>query len=221
MDWQGAINVNREALQRILAVLFTMAGLATAPLPRGVRLPLLRVLRPAESAVRRLIVIAARGINVKLQNRPAPDFSKLPRKTDHVPSFELFDRRKRFAEKRAALLPHKGVPRLTIWNAPKPIAAPTARGDHEARVMLRLKALQNALNDLPKQAQRLARHQARRATLPAGPKCVGPLRPGYPPAHKKRSDHAVDFILRECHALAMQARTLPPTFKGGGIEGGG
>lgn len=211
MNWQGAINVNREALQRILAVLFTMAGFNTAALPRATRLTLLRVIRPAESAVRRLIVIAARGLSAKHQNRPMPNFTKMPHKADHVPNFGLFDSRKRFAEKREATLPDKGVPRLTIWGVSKPLVSPKVPlpADPAKRLTLRLKALQNALADLPKQARRLARHLARRATLPAGPRRVGPMRPGFPPAYKKRPAHEVDYILRECHALAVQARAAP------------
>ena len=70
MDWDLAIKRNSEALKEIIAGLFAMlelAGLATvARLPRSVHSAVLRVLRPAESAVRRLIVIAARGLVVKL-----------------------------------------------------------------------------------------------------------------------------------------------------------
>lgn len=88
MDWQLAIERNHEALRRVLAGLLAMAGLAggqlafqsAAPLA-GVVIPLapdcrllprflyravLRLLRPAEAATRRLVVIAARGIDVNL-----------------------------------------------------------------------------------------------------------------------------------------------------------
>ena len=70
MDWDLAIKRNSEALKGIIAELFAMlelAGLApVARLPRSLHNAVLRVLRPAESAVRRLIVIAARGLVVKL-----------------------------------------------------------------------------------------------------------------------------------------------------------
>ncbi|CAN5126544.1 hypothetical protein BH10PSE7_BH10PSE7_40820 [soil metagenome] len=65
MDWDRAIAINQAALSRIVAALIAMAGLAggvaEARLPRPVYHAVLRVLRPAESAARRLIVIMARG----------------------------------------------------------------------------------------------------------------------------------------------------------------
>jgi hypothetical protein len=70
MDWQLAIEKNRDALLRIVAALYVFAGLTegavAAVLPRHVCKMVLRVLRPAESALRRLIMIAARGIVIKL-----------------------------------------------------------------------------------------------------------------------------------------------------------
>ena len=66
MDWARAIERNSDALKGIVAALFAMLGLsesaASLRIPRGVHTAILRVLRPAESAVRRLIVIAARGV---------------------------------------------------------------------------------------------------------------------------------------------------------------
>src|SRR5690349_9594907 len=77
MDWARAIEINQSALSRIVAELFAMVGLAVegagARLPRPLYHAALRMLRPAESAVRRLIVIAARGLVVKpYAPRPMP-----------------------------------------------------------------------------------------------------------------------------------------------------
>jgi len=77
VDWARAIERNRDALNAILLGLFAMVGLtadgALARLPKPLCNAALRILRPAESAVRRLIVIAARGIVVKPQAvRPMP-----------------------------------------------------------------------------------------------------------------------------------------------------
>jgi len=78
MDWNVVIERNRERLRGILATLVAMAGLAsvdaaspsplwggdrgggTPPtLPRHLHRTILRLLRPAESAARRLIIVAA------------------------------------------------------------------------------------------------------------------------------------------------------------------
>ncbi|MDQ6435212.1 hypothetical protein RB623_14235 [Mesorhizobium sp. LHD-90] len=68
MDGSGAIEKNREALKRILLMLVSIAGFADggSTLPRQLHRAILRLLRPAESAARRLIIAAARGIVVTL-----------------------------------------------------------------------------------------------------------------------------------------------------------
>ena len=68
MDWAGVIDRNRDALIAVVETLFRMLGLeGDATLARvqpHLRRKVLRLLRPAESACRRLIVIAARGLAV-------------------------------------------------------------------------------------------------------------------------------------------------------------
>ena len=76
-DWPRAIERNSEALNRIVEALFAMLGLAgevtVGRIPHPLHRAVLRVLRPAESAVRRLIIIVARGLVVKLSpSRPMP-----------------------------------------------------------------------------------------------------------------------------------------------------
>ena len=106
MDGRAAISANIEALRRIMSGLFAMAGLArlSSPgedgsalqgqaeplaeidegsdgrptLPRHLRLAILRLLRPAESAARRLIIAAARGLVVTLPP-PTQDIAKASR----------------------------------------------------------------------------------------------------------------------------------------------
>jgi hypothetical protein len=76
MDWNLAIEKNHGALKRILAVLLAMVrmfGDEPKTLPRHLHRYVLSLLRPAESATRRLIVIAARGLVVK---RPKPRAEK-------------------------------------------------------------------------------------------------------------------------------------------------
>src|SRR4030042_6710627 len=98
MDWDLAIKRNSEALIEIVANLFAMLGLVgeatVSRLPWPTYRAVLRVLRPAESALRRLIVVAARGLVVKpAGSRPTPTGAVKPRKGGYqrIPSFQLFD----------------------------------------------------------------------------------------------------------------------------------
>ena len=74
----------------------------------------------------------------------------------------------------------------------------------------RLLALRDALDDLPKQALRLVRWQARQKLIPAGkPSRLSPFRPGRPPGFRQRGKHEIDAILRECHGLACDVWARP------------
>jgi hypothetical protein len=74
MDWATAIEPHQAALGRIVATLIALVELAgdgvAGRLPRPLYRALLRVLRPAEAAVRRLIVVAAQGLTVPLPRPP-------------------------------------------------------------------------------------------------------------------------------------------------------
>ena len=223
MDWARAIERNSEALKGIVAALFAMLGLAgtetVARLPRSVHSAVLRLLRPAESAVRRLIVIAARGLVVKLAPaRPMPKgpIGKGGQGGRSRPSFQLFDPRKSFAAPRRgkATRFHPRIhffandPRVAaLWPARPPAADPAPPPDglvNAERLSRRLQALKLALEDLPRQARRLARWRVRREKAPS-PKFKSPLRPGHPPGYRRKPVHEIDEILAECHGLACDA----------------
>jgi hypothetical protein len=224
MDWARAIERNSEALNAIVEALFAMLGLSgeamAARLPRSVHSAVLRVLRPAESAMRRLIVIVARGLVVKLvPSRPMPKGHKIGKGGgSRLPSFQLFDPRKNFAELRQhGRRPARNPPRIhffgpdprvaALWPAPRPAADPTPLPDglvNAERLSRRLQALKLALEDLPRQARRMARWRVRRETAKS-PKFKSPLRPGPPPGHRKRQIHPIDEVLADCHALAWDA----------------
>ncbi len=98
MDWDHAIKRNSEVLAGIVETLFVMLGLVGEATVSRISWPayraVLRVLRPAESAMRRLIVVAARGLVVKpMVSRPRKAGAAKPRKKGvlRVPSFQLFD----------------------------------------------------------------------------------------------------------------------------------
>jgi hypothetical protein len=214
MDWPLAITRNRDALLAIVAAIVALiGGREGGPVARRLRSAALALLRPAESAARRLIVIAARGLVVTLGPPRAPAIDRMPAASagrDRPPAFPLFDRRMRFTPRLPVAKP-LGVPRIRSFWAPTPVPAappPTAtRPDPEApveisRLHLRLRSLEAALADLPRQARRLARWRARRAS-DATP--CQPLRPGPPPGHRRRPGRDIDLVLRECHALARDA----------------
>ncbi len=107
MDWNLAIKRNCSALKGIIDVLFALLGLdgtdADSRIPRSLHSAVLRVLRPAESAIRRLIVIAARNVVVRLApSRPVAEGHKIVKGAgSRPPAFQIFDPRKRFKPVRA------------------------------------------------------------------------------------------------------------------------
>jgi hypothetical protein len=221
MDWARAIERNSEALVEIVETLFAMLGLASeatvARIPQPLHRAVLRVLRPAESAMRRLIVIAARGLVVKLvPSRPMPAGHKIGKASTPRPSFQLFDPRKRFKPVRVMKFTRL-VPRIhffgpdprvaALFPAPRPVPDLPPPPDglvSAARLARRLQALKLALDDLPRQAKRLVRWQQRRKAAPSH-KFLSPLRPGHPPGYRRKAVHEVDEVLAECHGLACDA----------------
>jgi hypothetical protein len=191
MDWDLAIRRNSEALVEIEADLFSMLGIVAltdtvSRLPWPAYRAVLRVLRPAESALRRLIVVAARGVVVKpatVRSKPAGAAAKRKKRgTPRVPSFQLFDPHPRIILPRRRT-PRRGSARLhmfnadgelvTIWPPPPPAKAPVSHPPkapdgmvNAHRLIRRLEALEAALADLPRQAMRLARWRMRQEMSP-------------------------------------------------------
>ena len=223
MDWDLAIKRNSEALVEIIAALFTMLGLdgeaTVSRIPKSLHSAVLLVLRPAESAVRRLIIIAARGVVVKVvPSRPMPKGTILRKGGGRgLPSFQLYDTRKYFPELCQRRVKYaKYPPRIhffgpgskvdDLWPSRPPKAAPPPSDGlvNGERLSRRLQVLKLALDDLPRQARRMARWRVRREAMP-GYVFRSPLRPGQPPGHRKRQIHPIDEVLADCHALAWDA----------------
>ena len=80
-----------------------------------------------------------------------------------------------------------------------------------ARLCRRLMAMQGALEDLKRQAKRLARVQSRRRAAGEALRRTEPLRPGMPPGYRHRQTHEIDEILNDCHQLALQILATPNT----------
>ncbi len=202
----------------VAALLLLIGGGVVSVLPRHRRVAAWRVLRPAEAALRRLIVIVERvsGIEVLPAVRSAD--RRFPAGVargagSRIPAFALFDPRKRFDSNGSRV---RGTPNIRFfdgYDAPVPaksVATPDDMVSAE-RLCRRLQALQRALGDLPKQARRLARWQAKREVVRAvSGKYIAPIRPGKPPGNRDRGKHPVDEILRECHKLALYLVHDPP-----------
>jgi len=231
VNWPLAIGHNRDVLLRIVAMLCAMAGLAeggvVSTLSRQLRNRVLRILRPAESAVRRLIVIAARGAEV-----PAPALSPggASKGRSHgggpgdkrkdgstPPSLPLLDALPVFRPGPRYRRP-KGFPRISIIGVtePRPIPEYWIPSPDDpvsaAGLCRRLQALRRALDDLDGCAKRFARWRVRRdwrfRQKDRLPGRYSPFRPGHPPGHRRRARYEVDEVLRECHSLAVCALRL-------------
>jgi hypothetical protein len=197
MDWNAAIEKNREALKRVLAMLVAMAGLDShsevpasgeprTTLPRHLHRAVLSLLRPAEAAARRLIIVAARGIVVALpparprKRRPTCTILRngigtgivMPRgfrpsagtPVTRSLALPLTDPLPRWGVR--ARPAARGFPRISIPGLTQPFPVPRAPSFDDpidaARLALRLGALGRALDDLPREARRFARWRAAR-----------------------------------------------------------
>jgi hypothetical protein len=221
--WKDAIARNSVVLAGMVAQLWALlevfGGADTARVPRAIHTTIMRVLRPAEAAVRRLIVIEARDLTLEPEppRLPFPQIPprKVPRKPAQRMAFQLFDPRKqlRHAVKYTTLTPRiymisKDAPFSPLSLPPQQqpdrphIATAAERLINARRLVLRLKAITSALDDLPHQAKRLARWQHKRQ-IQKRPRFSAPLRPGRPPGHRDRHLDEIDHILAECHAYAL------------------
>ncbi|MGB8818076.1 MAG: hypothetical protein WCC66_09180 [Rhizobiaceae bacterium] len=222
MDYALAIRRNREQLRQIVLALFALANMRVGgslfTLRRDVFAAIMLVLRPAESAVRRLIVIAAIGLapstSPRLRGPQAGETGGSPwsvpgcagRRGDFPPirAFKLFDPLKSFD-------PDSIWDVEPVWESNVSPSDPTIHFTavdttplDATRIGQRLNALIRALDNLPAQARRLMRWQSKRdAALKASkPTRLSPIRPGLPPGWRERKIHEIDDVLRECHGLA-------------------
>ncbi len=199
MDWNRAIEINRIALTRIVGELFAMLGVVSG-------LTLQRMLRPAESALRRLIVIAAHGLVARhLATRPMTKGLVIETKGTGLKSFQLFDTRKVFG----FITPQNPLIVMVKTHTSNPFNpfdqmywrhVPKTKNPAE-NLSRRLTAIKHALETIPQQAMRMVRWQAKREAM-TNPKFTSPLRPGRPPGHHTKPIMEIDYILKECHGLA-------------------
>ena len=220
-SWDISVEVQRRALRWIVTVMFAMAGLVSGAvietLPRHVHLAILQTLRPAEAALRRLIVAAMRVGTTdlpevaarvsKAKGAKGKKRGRRPRaggEADHIPVFPLFDTRKYVGPPRQRTAPGYG-PRIWMFDGtddpvsktktPMPDDPVSAR-----RLCLRLLMLKAALDDLYGYAARLRRVLARPSR-----KWPEPMRRGRPPGYRARGKTPINEVLEECQTLAIWA----------------
>jgi hypothetical protein len=226
MDWAYAIERHRQPLLGIVATLYAMIGLTDGGRVERLSWRLYRavlaVLRPAEAAVRRLIVVAARGLVAKPYiSRPAPAGLVISGKGQGRLCFRLFDprvpqdgirrrRRRPGPEPRLRVLDVAFDPLIPLFRRSAPaLSAPEPQAQRDDTVgatplCRRLAAIRRALSDLPREARRYARWRAKPVAA-RHPKIYSVLRPGPPPYLRRASTHEVHAILSECHWLARDA----------------
>lgn len=171
--------------------------------------------------------------------RPGPGAAALPAwaRCAHEPApirilrLPLADPARRIRVRRVAMrdLPRIWAPGSAVPFRPPlpPEPAPHDRLD-ATRLVLRIRALASALDDMPGEARRFRRWHARRAAEaaeamrlagrgPAGATAapaagatrrhrrISPLRTGRPPGGRRRPTHEVHAILNEAHGLAFDA----------------
>ena len=165
---------------------------------------------------------AQRGLSAAAQGAPS---EASPR----IPSFPLSDPPRHIGPPRRRTVPPHAAPRIMFPGIIEPhrLPAPPSPDDRvsAARLVNRIAALAAALDDLPGQARRFARLQARRAAIaarnPQVPRRLYPIRLTRPPggrllrydpdaAHPKNI-REIDEILAHAHALASYALENPDT----------
>ena len=204
----------RDDLLRIMTVLWAMAGLGSRQtIAQSLYLAVTRLLRPAEAATRRLIVVLAQKIVVTLKPSraappvPVPDRAEQPGEPGHKPGWTDF----------ALAEPLPGWPELT--GEPRGFPGIVSGPDREidgTRLVDRFDALCHALDDLQAQARRLARWTAlRKRARQRGRFCAThPLRTGPPAdlrgaARRRLKSHELFHILEDAHERAWWATQAP------------
>ena len=90
---------------------------------------------------------------------------------------------------------------LPICIGPRKVRDHSDGQETSAKLLARLAALKNALEDLPRQARRLVREQDRRRNR-SRVEFKFPLRPGPAPGLRKKPRLEIDEILHQCDWLA-------------------
>jgi len=206
------------ALMRLIAAVFAVTGLqpdgpVLSSLSAEMRRRVLRILSASESALRRLISYRAQRLSLKARRKRAARNRAIPKSKGakkRPPVFALFDPRKWFQELAKTSRSKRGPdPSISGFDEDRRASQPDPSTESKsetdpAGLCRRLQALHRALHDIPAQARRLARLQARRKAAGETLRRTEPIRPGYAPGFRRRPTHPVDHILWNCAALDVE-----------------
>ncbi|WP_018146553.1 hypothetical protein [Henriciella marina] len=179
----------------------------------------LRLLRPAEAMVRRVIALMAIEMNLETQapcNNAADKRKPACRQTRSPGGFTLFEPVPTFA---ACFGTGSGKSRFTagpriidlaapLIPAPQTPAHQTAPPTQTDMLLARIDALQAAMRAPEKHARRLARRTARTLADPQSKQRITPLRPGWPPGLRGRE--TPDWLAAVLLDLNSAIRCRPP-----------
>lgn len=225
-DWAKAVERNRDILIRVVAQMFVMArivpgelpasGLLMTTLPSAVYRAVLLILRPAEAALRRLIIMAAHDMTFT----PRPSDGRvqrsgfagaIPQGSSRPPFFDMFDPMKRFGfcgftdADEAEIGEDKDEGRVSA-KRPDPLNFVPVNA---LLLWKRLQGLHHASHNLDRHVRRYVRWNGRnrhvlRNNLPIkGRQRLSLIRPGFAPGRCKNGKREVDELLSETHGLAM------------------
>jgi len=212
-NWDEMVEANRGRLIGLFAGVLVLLGSGDR-VTRIVWRQILARLVPMESALRRLICVAARDLIVTLG--PARAGSKATGERQGSADravFALTD------ATRAPDTPPRTVPKakeprilfLDEWKPRESVAEPKDDDLLDASALRRrMAALKAALDDLPAQALRLARWLARneRARKGGARRRLYAIRSGRAPGHRQGGKREVDEVLATCHELALRCRDM-------------
>jgi hypothetical protein len=177
---------------------------------RHVQWAILALLRPAESAARRLIAIDAQGLEVSQVAARAAPMAPIPtsggKGKGRIPCFALMDPRRRAGPPRARTPGEEP----NVWfmdgldrRMPERVAPSPDDPVSAAPLRRRLAAILYALDDIRRQARRLKRKMLKQE------RPIRPMRPGRPPGYREDGKREIDIILADCHMLALIALAEP------------
>ncbi len=210
-DWDGMAEANRGKLLRLLVGLLGLLG--SGPMvKRVVWRKILARLVPMESAVRRLIFVLARDLDLPPARGGGGPGGKGGGAARGM-AFVLVDRM-RAVDPASPHCPRGREPRVSFLGEDVPRGGVPEPSDDDlldaAALRRRLDALEKALANLPAQARRLVRWQQRNARARATGRWrrVHPFRAGRPPGYRERRPGEAHGVLADCHDLAIRCLAM-------------